>query len=540
NLAAGDAISIAPALAACNLLEVMLAWRLMRAAGADLHEASLRSLVGFVLCACIIAPTASAACAATVLWSSGLAEPLSAFGLGWTSNALGMAISAPAAATILGSSGTADEALSRQRRNELIAAAAIAALVALALFAQPRQPPLFLMFPLLLLVAFRTGFAGGSLVLIVLASLSVALTLAGHGPFVAAAESPRESVLTLQLFLLAAGTITLPVATVLAARRRLVAEVHENEARFRTLAEYSTDLIMRLTVSGRRLYVSPAAAEMLGWEPRELLASQVQLIHPEERHLWVESLARLADGERTCKAQWRMLRKDGSYVWVETSSRRIERSDGEVELVSTSHDITWRRQAEQELLDANRRLARLAATDALTGVPNRHQFDQALDVEWRRAMRGNQSLSLLMIDVDYFKRYNDSYGHPAGDACLRTIASALRHATMRPGDLVARYGGEEFVVLLPATDLQGAVLVADRVHDSLRRRAIPHRDHPSSPHVTVSIGVATVQPAAAELRPPVLVVAADAALYRAKRAGRARTECATPGEAEGALLEFTV
>jgi diguanylate cyclase (GGDEF)-like protein len=183
-------------------------------------------------------------------------------------------------------------------------------------------------------------------------------------------------------------------------------------------------------------------------------------------------------------------------------------------------------------------LRRQSATDALTGLANRRHFDQALIQEWGRARRQGAPLSLLMIDVDHFKRYNDHYGHPGGDACLQAVAAVLAQAGKRPGDLVARYGGEEFVLLLPGTSAEGAAHVARRIFDALDGRAIEHAASPVSPVVTISVGVGTAvlgtggahaaaptnarPDSAAPDEPAALVGAADQALYAAKRAGRAQ------------------
>lgn len=184
-------------------------------------------------------------------------------------------------------------------------------------------------------------------------------------------------------------------------------------------------------------------------------------------------------------------------------------------------------------------LRRIATMDVLTGVANRRGFDIALAHEWRRARRVGDPLAVLMIDVDHFKSFNDRYGHPAGDVCLRAIAQALVGASPRPADLVARYGGEEFVVLLPQTPRMGAEYVAHGILDVVEALAIRHDASLTARHVTVSVGIACyddasecwVAPSAnsrgADLTTPNsspvdLVSAADKALYHAKRSGRAQ------------------
>ena len=179
------------------------------------------------------------------------------------------------------------------------------------------------------------------------------------------------------------------------------------------------------------------------------------------------------------------------------------------------------RAAREDLLQANRRLAVLATQDQLTGLANRRSFDEVLSQECRRAKREGTSLALLLLDLDYFKRFNDEYGHVAGDQCLRAVADALRQCVRRPGDLVARYGGEELAVILPNTELPGALAVADQLLARVRELDIPHR---ASPHerVTVSIGAATLWGTQASGPEQRLIEAADSALYRAKEIGRNR------------------
>ena len=167
----------------------------------------------------------------------------------------------------------------------------------------------------------------------------------------------------------------------------------------------------------------------------------------------------------------------------------------------------------------NRQLALQSATDALTGLANRRQFDEALNTEWLRAARGENGLCLLMIDIDHFKRYNDHYGHLAGDECLRRVGVALNRCVRRAGEMVARFGEEEFVMLLPGSDIEQARETAQRCLEQLEAEAISHAASPTAPRVTLSIGVAWVKPDARS-EATALVNAADAAMYRAKTNGR--------------------
>jgi len=178
-------------------------------------------------------------------------------------------------------------------------------------------------------------------------------------------------------------------------------------------------------------------------------------------------------------------------------------------------------EANRKLEGVNKELERLANIDGLTGVFNRRYFMNSLEVEWRRAERQGIWLSLLMADVDFFKAYNDNYGHQAGDRCLKAVARMMKKTVSRAGDLVGRYGGDEFVVLLPATDLQGAARVAERLRKKAESLGIKHKFSPVSGRVTVSFGVAAMMPGRKQSK-EMLVKASDEVLYKAKHAGRNR------------------
>jgi diguanylate cyclase (GGDEF)-like protein len=166
-------------------------------------------------------------------------------------------------------------------------------------------------------------------------------------------------------------------------------------------------------------------------------------------------------------------------------------------------------------------LQRLVGLDGLTQIANRRRFDECLQREWQRLARDQMPLALLLCDIDFFKAYNDTYGHQAGDDCLRQVAALLQEAAQRPADLAARYGGEEFAVILPNTDQQGAMRVAKAVEQEIHQRAIVHASSSISPCITLSIGAASMIPISHH-SPDMLVAAADRALYQAKEAGRDR------------------
>ena len=196
---------------------------------------------------------------------------------------------------------------------------------------------------------------------------------------------------------------------------------------------------------------------------------------------------------------------------MEPESRQLQSLRALHRLVETSAN---------ELEEVNLQLADLVNEDSLTGLYNRRYFDHLLEAECKRAQRSQQKLSLILLDVDYFKLYNDTYGHVQGDSCLRAVSQVLKAMPRRPSDCVARYGGEEFVCILPNTDYAGAMEVAHQLKTDINKLSIPHRASKVAPHLTVSIGIQTVEVVTAMTKPEQIIIACDQQLYRAKCNGR--------------------
>ena len=213
----------------------------------------------------------------------------------------------------------------------------------------------------------------------------------------------------------------------------------------------------------------------------------------------------------------------GNPRWVRAQGIAVMEDGKAVRLLGAFQDITEKKTTLLEMHRLNEQLTRLSTTDSLTEVGNRRMFDQTLTTEWARASRRGEPVGLLMIDIDHFKEYNDHYGHPAGDVCLRQVARMVGQAMRRGGELVARYGGEEFALLLPGADLDETRRAAERCAQIVAEAKIEHRASATSAWLTISIGVAS-QVAATGTECAVLVEIADAALYRAKRCGRSRIE----------------
>jgi len=196
-------------------------------------------------------------------------------------------------------------------------------------------------------------------------------------------------------------------------------------------------------------------------------------------------------------------------------------------IVANFTDITDRKQAEAMLQEANRKLQYLAVIDGLTELANRRQFDECLNREWKRLQRENLPISLIMCDVDFFKAYNDTYGHQLGDDCLRSVAKAIKASVKRSTDLAARYGGEEFALILPNTDASGAHKIAETIQEEIQKIKIEHSRSKVSNYISLSLGISTIIPSI-KILPEELVKAADKALYAAKTQGRNRAVIYTP------------
>lgn len=295
------------------------------------------------------------------------------------------------------------------------------------------------------------------------------------------------------------------------------ASLAESEAHHRVLAESASDMITRFGPDFRRTYVSPACRDLIGRAPEELVGhTPGGIVHPDDWPLLDATLNRpLRQGEPTSRATYRAIHKDGRSIWLESIGRRLPDGQG---FVVVTRDVSARIELEEQLRAANDKLEALVMQDGLTGLPNRRCFDAVLLQELRQAERAATPLSVAVIDVDQFKAYNDTYGHPAGDVCLRAVADAIAGALRRAGDLAARWGGEEFVVLLPRTGADSARLMAESIRAAVQGLALPHAGGIGG-QVTVSIGVASLAQVASG-DGPAMIAAADEALYAAKLSGR--------------------
>ncbi|MDA9408521.1 diguanylate cyclase [Bradyrhizobium sp. CCBAU 45384] len=335
-------------------------------------------------------------------------------------------------------------------------------------------------------------------------------------PWRAAAISRMLYVLALVMLIAIIGAV---LVRQLQRGQRMAAALIEKEAHFRLLAEGSSDMVTRIGLDERLRYVSPSSNRVVGWRPNQLIGTEALAgIHSEDRPHVQAIIDAMKRGEtEEARVTYRNVHRQKSEVWLESTMHVTRKENGTVDgVVAISRDIT-----EQKNLET--RLETLAIEDSLTGLANRRRFDERLKEEWARAYRDRSSLGLLMIDVDHFKAYNDEYGHPAGDACLRVVAKTIAAEVQRGGDLAARYGGEEFAMLLPNTDAAGCARLGERIRNAIRDAGLVHASNPAGPCVTVSVGGAACRPAVERTAgTSSLVEAADRALYAAKDAGRDR------------------
>jgi diguanylate cyclase len=297
------------------------------------------------------------------------------------------------------------------------------------------------------------------------------------------------------------------------------ARTRESEARYRLLAEYSSDITVALA-QDRVTYVSPSVTKVLGWRPQDIEGRLLaEFCHPDDA-AGIDAVMKQLSGVPEADYRARARHADGGHVWVEARARLTPAPDGTRQaplLVINLRSITARKAIEDELDIARRRLEELAVLDGLTGLANRRRFDEALDVEFRRAQRDARPLSLLLVDIDHFKTLNDSHGHPAGDRVLRRLATLLAGFAQRAGDVAARYGGDEFALLLPHTDSAQAEATAEQLRSAVAAQGPLASDVMP---VTISVGLASTGNSRLGPQPDSLVQLADEALYAAKRGGR--------------------
>jgi diguanylate cyclase (GGDEF)-like protein/PAS domain S-box-containing protein len=304
----------------------------------------------------------------------------------------------------------------------------------------------------------------------------------------------------------------------------------ESEERFRFMAETTGDVLYRLRYSTMKYdYISPSIKKLTGHAPEEIdelgfasLIAEMEMPGVETTSFEAIAKTRRAGKTGEFHADYMVRTKSGDRKWLSDHSFPWRNEAGDIiGSVGILTDITQRKQAEFALRRANHELQRLASLDGLTRLANRRRFDEFLKQEWLRMRREKAPLSVVLADIDHFKLYNDTFGHIAGDDCLRTVARVIRQCVRRPADLVARYGGEEFGIVLSKTDSSGAMFVSEMIRVAVLNLKISNPASSAKPFVTLSLGVSSTHPAK-KTAPETLLATADEALYDAKGQGRNR------------------
>ena len=272
-------------------------------------------------------------------------------------------------------------------------------------------------------------------------------------------------------------------------------------------------------------YIGPQIESLLGWERDSWKSVEdwASRIHPDDRDEVVNFCVAQSQSGVDHEADYRALAKNGDYVWIRDVVHVVRNGDEVESLVGFMFDISERKKTEAKLIEMQKQLEELSFKDSLTGIANRRMFDTVIEQEWSAARRHQQPLSLVIIDIDHFKQYNDHYGHIRGDDCIKRVASALRESATRAKDFIARIGGEEFVLVLPETDAAAAIKIAERCRSRIFKEQIEHQDSTTSHILTISLGVDTIIPGHDD-DVMAFVEKVDQLLYAAKRKGRNRIE----------------
>jgi diguanylate cyclase (GGDEF)-like protein/PAS domain S-box-containing protein len=533
----GETIGMSLIYNTLNMAEVLIgAFLLKRKSTALPAFTDARYLLRFIGFAAMLGPAVAGVPFAIFMHLARHEDFLSVLTSWAVGDGLGIAVVTPTFVAILHSRMRSTHLL---RRHWMYPAMVLA--VTVLVFSQNRFPLLFLIFPFLVLVLTRIDLGWAALSTLIVSVLGGWYTVHHRGPLALSAETSMEwKAAILQLYLASAMFMLYAISIVFGNLRKTQSELRQIAALHKLVVDNSRDAIVLGDLDGTRTYVSPGIKAMTGWEPRELVGRIFrEVIHPADVAEVEMAMRALRAGSEGGTLEYRARKRDGEYFWVEGSLRvfRDPASGRPIGFLNLVRDITERKRAEEHLQSAYRAMESLVVVDALTGISNRRRFDEALATEWRRALREGEKLSLLLIDADHFKRYNDTYGHVRGDSCLKQIAEAALDVVLRPGDLVARYGGEEFAVVLPGTDETGAKAVAEDICQAVRNRRLPHEGNAPG-IVTVSVGCATVVPIRGKT-PQDLIESADQALYRAKGRGRNRVVVAGIPHRPDAPQQFT-
>lgn len=522
SMAATSLFGFGPAaavpMAIAKLGEVGLAaWLFRRLRGRRGYFGSLDRIGRFVAAVGVLAPALGATAAASVVTLKFGLPFERQWRIWFVGHSLSMITMTPVLSLLLtGAIGRHWRSASRQLRIEAAVLVLATAAVAAAVFFQDEQPLLFLPALPVMLATFRLGLPGAAASAIVLALIGGYATMQGVGPTNFIGGDLQGRMEFLQFYLACTVLTTFPVAADLSRRQALYRRLRESEARYRLLADHSTDIVLSTDTGGRITYLSPSIEQIVGRSPAQLIGHRaLEMVHRIDRDLvMVAHRDALTDVGGTQIVEYRARVTNGALRWFEAHTRAVLDDEGEVTgTVSMIRDVSHRKTLEAEL-------SRAASTDPLTGLANRRVFDAALAQRIDVMAQGGIAGCVAVFDIDHFKAVNDRHGHDAGDHALQAFARIAR-GVMRDGDVVARLGGEEFGVLFPGTGIEQAHCLCERLRTTLAATKLRHGS--SIVELTVSAGITAIDGmggAAAVLR------AADTALYGAKAEGRDRLQLA--------------
>lgn len=490
------------------------------------HEDRLRPWLLFAFAIGLVAPAVNALVGSSLTVLAGVIPPVTEYWLMATftwfiSGALGVAIVTPTVIRL-----GAMDLRQLPGRQEILTSLGVIAFVAalfLVISLQDNILPIFFVVPVLIVVLYALGMTTALICLAVFVTASIAATVFDAGPFMELSSLSRfDPLIICQAYAMAMFYTVVLFGGLLEEGQYYHKVQLANANIYEMLAKRSGDIVFAADAHGRILFISPSIGDVLEmpFHAIDIRNWRNYVVREDVKKIYNTAL-RVIRSDKPAAVDFRIVDSAGQQKILEAVVQASNSGNRrKAMLIGSTRDVTVQRQHEDNL-------SRLSETDPLTELPNRRSFDKYYRAEWSRSFASNAPMSMLMIDVDYFKQFNDTFGHQSGDECLVVIGHAIRRALKRDGDFCARFGGEEFVAILPDTDERNARQVAARVLSSIAHLKMAH---PQSPYgiVTVSIGIASSKPLRVE--PDIgLLEAADTALYLAKQQGRNRAEFARGG-----------